>query len=121
MTGALLHLDAACVQRFVISGGLLYGSLSQQRVQAALDDPDTAYARLAAPLGLPEFSARAEEPPRTGFLARVPAVEAVCVVAHGDVEGTDEISVAGDLRQVAAHGRASTARTGGGPGSPGPA
>lgn len=103
------------------SGGILYDSLSRQRIQAALDDPDTAYARLAAPLGLPEFSARAEEALRTGFLTRAPAVEAVCVVAHGDVEGTDETSVAGDLCQVAAHSRASMARTGGGPGSPGPA
>ncbi|WP_331765457.1 hypothetical protein OG571_45905 (plasmid) [Streptomyces sp. NBC_01369] len=60
MTGALLHLDAACVQRSVISGGFQFDSLSQQHLQAALDDLDSAYARLAAPLGLPEFSARAE-------------------------------------------------------------
>jgi hypothetical protein len=62
MTGAVLHLDAACVQRSVLGGAFQPdgSGLSQERIQAALDDLDTAYDRLAAPLGLPEFTARAE-------------------------------------------------------------
>jgi hypothetical protein len=60
MTGAVLHLDAACVQRSVLAGGFHTDTLSPERVQAALDDLDTAYDRLAAPLRLPEFASRAE-------------------------------------------------------------
>lgn len=60
VTGAILHLDAAAVQSSVIGAALQASSVDQQGMQAALDDLDTAYARLAAPLGLPEFSARAE-------------------------------------------------------------
>ncbi|CAM5336096.1 hypothetical protein SALBM135S_10163 [Streptomyces alboniger] len=60
MAGALLHLDAACVQRSVLGGGS-DPEASQGRLQASSDDLDTAYARLAAPLGLSDFSAQAEE------------------------------------------------------------
>ena len=60
MTGALLHLDAASVQRTVLGGAFQSDGLSQERINAALDDLDTAYDRLAAPLGLPDFTARAE-------------------------------------------------------------
>lgn len=60
MTGALLHLDAASVQRTVLGGAFQSDGLSQERIKAALDDLDTAYDRLAAPLGLPDFTARAE-------------------------------------------------------------
>jgi hypothetical protein len=60
MTGAILHLDSASVQGSVLGNGLQAGGLSQERIKAALDDLDTAYDRLAAPLGLPEFTARAE-------------------------------------------------------------
>ncbi|MFI2620505.1 hypothetical protein [Streptomyces sp. NPDC018584] len=67
MAGTLLHFDAACVQRSVIGGGF-DPDVSQQRIQAAMDDLDTAYARLAAPLGLPDFSAQAEETLRESAL-----------------------------------------------------
>ncbi|WP_405871866.1 hypothetical protein [Streptomyces sp. NBC_00005] len=60
MTGAVLHLDAACVHRSVLGGVFQTDSFSQERIQAATDDLDTAYDRLAAPLGLPEFTAQAE-------------------------------------------------------------
>ncbi|MFC8069726.1 hypothetical protein [Streptomyces sp. NPDC057293] len=64
MTGAVLQLDSCCVQRSVMSNSLLTAvteGFSQHRIEAAMDDLDTAYARLAAPLGLPEFTARVEE------------------------------------------------------------
>ncbi|MFJ9752293.1 hypothetical protein [Streptomyces chartreusis] len=60
MTGAILHLDAASVQGSVLRGAFQADGLSQERIKAALDDLDIAYERLAAPLGLPEFTARAE-------------------------------------------------------------
>ncbi|MFJ3608514.1 hypothetical protein OHA57_40040 (plasmid) [Streptomyces anulatus] len=64
MAGAVLQLDAMCVQRSVLSGAFqtaVSQGLSGQRIEASLDDLDTAYTRLAAPLGFPEFTARAEE------------------------------------------------------------
>ncbi|MFD7500255.1 hypothetical protein [Streptomyces sp. NPDC059850] len=60
MTGEVLHLDAECVQRSVFGSALQSDGWTEQRIQTALDDLDTAYARLAAPIGLPEFSAHAE-------------------------------------------------------------
>ena len=60
MTGELLHLDAECVQRSVLGSTLQADGWTEQRIQTILDDLDTAYARLAAPIGLPEFSAHAE-------------------------------------------------------------
>jgi hypothetical protein len=65
MTGALLHLDAASVQRTVLGGAFQNDGLSQERSRAALDDLDTAYDRLAAPLGLPDVGVHA------GVLSRV--------------------------------------------------
>ncbi|GAA1933035.1 hypothetical protein GCM10009837_68500 [Streptomyces durmitorensis] len=64
MTGAIFHLDAAGVQGFVLDRSFHRADVSQETLQAALDDLDTAYARLAAPL-VPEFSARAEESLKT--------------------------------------------------------
>ncbi|MFF4918896.1 hypothetical protein [Streptomyces tendae] len=64
MTGAVLQLDSCCVQRSVMRNSLLTvgtEGFSQHRIEAAMDDLDTAYARLAAPLGLPEFTAHVEE------------------------------------------------------------
>ncbi|QKW09953.1 hypothetical protein HUT18_29615 [Streptomyces sp. NA04227] len=61
MTGAILSLDESCVFRSVCGQSFRLGTDLPQRIQAATDDLDTAYARLAAPLGLPEFSSRAGE------------------------------------------------------------
>jgi hypothetical protein len=65
MTGAVLHLDAAWVQRSVMASAIPFDGLSPERMQAVLDDLDSAYDRLAAPLGLPEFTADAEASLRT--------------------------------------------------------
>ncbi|MFI0766164.1 hypothetical protein ACH4TQ_14965 [Streptomyces sp. NPDC021218] len=65
MTGEVLSLDAACVQRSVFSTAFQADGLTEQRIQTSVDDLDTAYARLAAPIGLPEFSAHAEATLRT--------------------------------------------------------
>ncbi|GAA2350717.1 hypothetical protein [Streptomyces violaceusniger] len=65
MTGELLHLDAACVERSAFGSALHTDGWTEQRIQTSMDDLDTAYARLAAPIGLPEFSAHAEATLRT--------------------------------------------------------
>ncbi|MFF4947919.1 hypothetical protein [Streptomyces chattanoogensis] len=52
----LLYLDAAIVERSVVKAQSALDRPSQQRTEAALEDLDTAYIRLAAPLGLPNFT-----------------------------------------------------------------
>ncbi|MFE0173187.1 hypothetical protein ACFWZ2_12770 [Streptomyces sp. NPDC059002] len=54
--GELLRLDAACVQRSLMAHQSRQDQAAQQRAAAAVEDLDTAYARLAAPFGLPEFA-----------------------------------------------------------------
>ncbi|AUA17252.1 hypothetical protein GTZ89_26395 [Streptomyces sp. SID8382] len=53
---ALLCLDAVTVERDVVKAETSSDQYSQQRAEAALEDLDTAYIRLAAPLGLPNFT-----------------------------------------------------------------
>ncbi|MFE7543514.1 hypothetical protein [Streptomyces platensis] len=52
----ILYLDAAIVERSVVKAQSAFDRTSQQRTEASLEDLDTAYIRLAAPLGLPNFT-----------------------------------------------------------------
>ncbi|MFD3555097.1 hypothetical protein ACFWWA_23840 [Streptomyces goshikiensis] len=68
-TSRLLRFDAANVCRSIELSSLKQDESSQQHIQAALDDLDRAFARLAAPLGLPEYPTEIEMMLRTAAAA----------------------------------------------------
>lgn len=97
-TGQLLHCDATAVQRSVVIAQALEKGPTQERTEAALEDLDTAYARLAAPLGLPEFVTGVTEVlDETALL--VPCLKAVRIDSpQGDPKG--QVEALQELRKV---------------------
>ncbi|QIY53216.1 hypothetical protein HEP86_00160 [Streptomyces sp. RPA4-5] len=90
----LLYLDAAIVERAVTKAQVGLDRTSQHRTEAALEDLDTAYIRLAAPLGLPNFTTDVAD-----TLERAAVISAVHRFTEANSDLTVPRSVVLDLLQ----------------------